>query len=75
MNKPTAQTHLKDEAIIEKKEGNIIEITVITSLAKVLLNSEDNKKVLEKLLSNELGENITMNITFIKKEEYFAKKM
>ena len=75
MNKPTAQTHLKDEAIIEKKEGNIIEITVITSLAKVLLNNEDNKKVLEKLLSNELGENITMNITFIKKEEYFAKKM
>ena len=75
MNKPTAQANLKDQAIIEKKEGNILEITVITPLAKMLLNNEENKKVLEQLLSNELWENISLNITFVKKEEYFAKKM
>ena len=75
MNKPTAQANLKDQAIIEKKEGNILEITVITPLAKMLLNNEENKKVLEQLLSSEIGENVSLNITFVKKEEYFAKKM
>lgn len=75
MNKPTAQTNLKDQAIIEKKEWNVLEVTVITPLAKMLLNNEENKKLLEQLLSTELWETISINITFIKKEEYFAKKM
>ena len=75
MNKPTAQANLKDQAIIEEKNGNILNITVITPLAKMLLNNEENKKALEQLLSEELGENISINTTFIKKDEYFAKKM
>jgi hypothetical protein len=53
MNKPTAQENLKDQAIIEKKEGSVVEITVITPLAKMLLNNEENKKVIEQLLSKE----------------------
>ena len=75
INKPTAQANLKDQAIIEEKNGNILNITVITPLAKMLLNNEENKKALEQLLSEELGENISINTTFIKKDEYFAKKM
>ena len=75
MHKPTAQENLKDQAIIEKKEGNIVEITVITPLAKMLLNNEENKKVVEQLLSKEFWEVVTISTTFVKKEEYFAKKM
>jgi len=75
MWKPTAQSMLKDQAIIEKKEGNILEITVITPFAKTLINNEENKKILEQLLSTELKENITINTTYIKKEDYLAQKM
>ena len=75
MNKPTAQENLKDQAIIEKKEGSVVEITVITPLAKMLLNNEENKKVVEQLLSKEFWEAVSITTTFVKKEEYFAKKM
>ena len=75
MNKPTAQENLKDQAIIEKKEGSVVEITVITPLAKMLLNNEENKKVIEQLLSKEFWEAVSITTTFVKKEEYFAKKM
>jgi len=75
MNKPTAQINLKDQAIIENIEWWMVDITVITPLAKMLLTNEENKKLVEQLLSKELWENISINITFIKKEEYLAKKM
>jgi hypothetical protein len=66
---------LKDQAIIEKKEGNILEITVINPFAKTFIDKEENKKILEQLLSTELKENITINTTYIKKEDYLAQKM
>ena len=75
MNKPTVQANLKDQAIIEKKEWNVIEITVITAIARMLLENPENKKLLEQLLSKELWENVEMCVSFIKKEEYFSRKM
>ena len=75
LNKPTVQSNLKDQAIIEKKEWNILDITVITPLAKTLIGNEETKKLLEHLLSEELWENISIRITFIKKEDYLAQKM
>ena len=75
LNKPTAQSNLKDQAIIEKKEWNILDITVITAFAKTLIENEETQKTLEHLLSEELWENISIRITFIKKEDYLAQKM
>lgn len=75
INKPTVQTNLKDQAIIEKKEGNVLEIVVITPIAKMLLSNEEHKKMIEQLLSDELWEKISIDIKSVKKEEYFAQKM
>jgi hypothetical protein len=41
----------------------------------MILNNTDNKKVFEQLLSSELWETVTMNVSYVKKEEYFAQKM
>lgn len=74
-SKPTAQANLKDAALIEKKEGNQIFIVVITKIAEMLLNNSENKKQVEELLSQQLGENIEIQVVFETKEAYFARKM
>jgi hypothetical protein len=47
LQKPTVQSNLKDQAIIEKIEGNQIFLIVITKIAEMLLNNEENKKQIE----------------------------
>lgn len=73
--KPTTQANLKDAALIEKKEGNQIFIIVITKIAEMLLNNQENKKQLEELLSEQLGETVQIQNTYESKEDYFARKM
>lgn len=75
LSRPTVQSNLKDQAIIEKKEGNQIFITVITSIADMLIKNEENKKQIEQFLSKELGETVIIQSTYEKKEDYFARKM
>lgn len=75
LSKPTTQSNLKDQAIIEKKEGNQIFITVITPIADMLIKNEENKKQIEQLLSQELGESVIIQSNYEKKEDYFARKM
>jgi hypothetical protein len=41
----------------------------------MLLDNEENKKVVEQILSKEFWEAVSITTTFVKKEEYFAKKM
>jgi hypothetical protein len=41
------QSNLKDQAIIEKIEGNQIFLIVITKIAEMLLNNQENKKQIE----------------------------
>lgn len=73
--KPTVQSNLKEQAIIENKEGNQIFITVITPIADMLIKNEENKKQIEQLLSQELGEAVIIQSNYEKKEDYFARKM
>ena len=54
LQKPTVQSNLKDQAIIEKIEGNQIFLIVITKIAEMLLNNEENKKQIEGFLAEEL---------------------
>lgn len=75
LSKPTVQSNLKDQAIIEKKEGNLIFVTVITPIADMLIKNEENKKQIELFLSQELGESVFIQSNYEKKEDYFARKM
>ena len=69
------QSNLKDQAIIEKIEGNQIFLIVITKIAEMLLNNEENKKQIEWFLTEELWVPVQLVVSFEKKEDYFARKM
>lgn len=75
LTKPTVQSNLKDQAIIEQIENDEIQITVITKIAEMLLNNEENRKQIEQILSEELGKAVHLTINFEHKEAYFARKM
>lgn len=75
LTKPTVQSNLKDQAIIEQIENDEIQITVITKIAEMLLNNEENRKQIEQILSEELGKAVHLAISFEHKEAYFARKM
>lgn len=75
LTKPTVQSNLKDQAIIEQIENDEIQITVITKIAEMLLNNEENRKQIEQILSEELGKTVHLTINFEHKEAYFARKM
>lgn len=75
LTKPTIQSNLKDQAIIEQIENDEIQITVITKIAEMLLNNEENRKQIEQILSEEFGKAVHLTIRFEHKEAYFARKM
>ena len=75
LTKPTVQSNLKDQAVIEQIENDEIQITVITKIAEMLLNNEENRKQIEQILSEELGKAVHLTISFEHKEAYFARKM
>lgn len=75
LTKPTVQSNLKDQAIIEQIKNDEIQITVITKIAEMLLNNEENRKQIEQILSEELGKAVHLTINFEHKEAYFARKI
>ena len=73
--KPTAQANLSDGAVIEKISGAEVEIIAISSIAKMLLNNKENEKLIISGLEAELGQQITLSLKAMSKDEYFAMKM
>ena len=73
--KPTAQANLSDGAVIEKISGSEVEIIAISSIAKMLLNNKENEKLITSGLEAELGQQITLSLKAMSKDEYFAMKM
>ena len=73
--KPTAQANLSDGAVIEKISGSEVEIIAISSIAKMLLNNKGNEKLVISGLEAELGQQISLSLKAMSKDEYFAMKM
>ena len=73
--KPTAQVNLSDGAVIEKISEDEVEIITISSIAKMLLNNQENVKLIESALNVELGHPVKLLIKNMSKDEYFAMKM
>lgn len=73
--KPTAQANLADGAVIEKISGSEVEIIAISSIAKMLLNNKENEKLIISALEAELGQQISLSLKAMSKDEYFAMKM
>ena len=73
--KPTAQANLADGAVIEKISGSEVEIIAISSIAKMLLNNKENEKLIISGLEAELGQQVSLSLKTMSKDEYFAMKM
>lgn len=73
--KAMVQSNLKDAAIIESVEANIVQITVITKIAEMLLANEENKKLIESLFGAHFAIPMQIQVRFENKESYFARKM
>ena len=73
--KPTAQVNLSDGAVIEKILEDEVEIITISSIAKMLLNNQENVKLIESALNAELGHQVKVLIKNMSKDGYFAMKM
>ena len=73
--KPTAQANLADGAVIEKISGSEVEIIAISSIAKMLLNNKENEKLIISGLEAELGQQVSLSLKSMSKDEYFAMKM
>lgn len=61
--------------MIEKISGAEVEIIAISSIAKMLLNNKENEKLIISALEVELGQQITLSLKAMSKDEYFAMKM
>lgn len=73
--KPTAQANLADGAVIEKISGSEVEIIAISSIAKMLLNNKENEKLIISGLEAELGQQVSLSLKSMSKDEYFTMKM
>lgn len=73
--KPTAQANLADGAVIEKISGSEVEIIAISSIAKMLLNNKENEKLIISALEVELGQQVSLSLKSMSKDQYFAMKM
>jgi hypothetical protein len=73
--KPTAQANLSDGAVIEKISGSEVEIIAISSIAKMLLNNKENEKLIISALEVELGQQVSLSLKSMSKDEYFTMKM
>jgi len=45
---------------------------VINKMAELTLSKDETTQLLEKILSDVIGKNIKLSISYIKKEDYFA---
>ena len=61
--------------MIEKISGAEVEIIAISSIAKMLLNNKENEKLIISALEVELGQQISLSLKAMSKDEYFAMKM
>jgi hypothetical protein len=44
-------------------------------MTKILLDSDENKRMLETAFANVLGNKVRVDINFENKEDYFARKL
>lgn len=61
--------------MIEKISGAEVEIIAISSIAKMLLNNKENEKLIISGLEAELGQQVSLSLKSMSKDEYFTMKM
>lgn len=66
------QKSLKDLSSLSSLENGVAQIMVINKFAQLALENHENRDYLEKLLSEEHGSPVQINVGFQSKEDLFA---
>jgi len=72
IDKKTIKWLLAKSAIIKNIDDSHVEMLVINKMAELTLSKDETTQLLEKILSDVIGKNIKLSISYIKKEDYFA---
>lgn len=75
IEKISLKQNLRWNFIIEWINWNIVEAVIINKITKILLDNDENKRMLEGAFADILWVQTKMNIKFESKEDYFARKM
>ncbi|HPC34777.1 MAG TPA: DNA polymerase III subunit gamma/tau [Candidatus Absconditabacterales bacterium] len=68
----TLKDSLRDHTFIKNISDGKAYFVVINKIAEIALNRDDTKSNLEEMISEIVGENITIDIQFQSKEDYFS---
>ncbi len=75
INKVSLQQNLKWNFIIEEIKDSTVSAIIINKMTKILLDNEENKRMLETAFANVVWSKIRVEIVFENKESYFARKL
>jgi hypothetical protein len=75
INKISLQQNLRWNFIIEDIKDSTVSAIIINKMTKILLDNEDNKRMLETAFANVMWSKIRIDIKFENKESYFARKL
>ncbi|MFA5747654.1 MAG: DNA polymerase III subunit gamma/tau [Candidatus Absconditabacterales bacterium] len=75
IDQKSLQDHLKGHIIIDKIDGNEINIITINKMTELFLKKRENISLIENILTEILGKQIHINLSFEHKETYFARKL
>jgi len=75
IDKPSLKAQLSEHMIIEGLEHNVVQIVVINKMTEMLIKKVDTVIYIEKIISDILGTDTKIQITYVKKDDYFANKL
>ena len=75
INKISLQQNLRWNFIIEDIKDSTVSAIIINKMTKILLDNEENKRMIETAFANVMWSKIRIDIKFENKESYFARKL
>jgi len=75
IDKPSIKNSLKDSLIINRITSETIDIITISKVAQLIFSNMENKRYIEDKLSEVMGRQVNINITFENKDSYFTRKL
>ncbi len=75
ISKISLQQNLRGNFIIENIQGNTVDAIIINKITKILLDSDENRRMLETAFANVMWSKTRLDIVFESKENYFARKL
>ena len=75
ISKISLQQNLRWNFIIEDIKDYTVSAIIINKITKILLDNDENKKMLEMAFANVVWSKVRIDIVFENKESYFARKL